>query len=147
MRYSRDFDQNSSVAASAAVGWDMRMLLLADEGAPALAHRLAALAGGVETEADPARALARVIEDPLHFGLIVADCDSLGGAEAGERLNQTLVALGLDLPLILLGRDFVRQDFPAIRARPTCLRAPVSTISLRVGFEHALRDRLAPRAA
>jgi hypothetical protein len=30
---------------------------------------------------------------------------------------------------------------------PVTLRAPVSAVSLRVGFEHALRDRLAWRAA
>jgi len=49
--------------------------------------------------------------------------------------------------LILVSRDHVSQDFPQDTADPVRLRAPVSAVSLRVGFEHALRDRLIWQAA
>jgi len=47
--------------------------------------------------------------------------------------------------VILVSRDCPNQVFPAERRAPIVLRAPLSAVSLRVGFEHALRDRLALR--
>jgi hypothetical protein len=39
------------------------------------------------------------------------------------------------------------QVFPEDRSAPILLRAPLSAVSLRVGFEHALRERRLWRAA
>ena len=45
------------------------------------------------------------------------------------------------VPVILVSRDCGEQRFPEDRKSPTLLRAPLSSVALRVGFEHALRDR------
>jgi hypothetical protein len=51
------------------------------------------------------------------------------------------------LPVILVSRECQQQQFPEDRGDAVVLRAPLSAVSLRVGFEHALRDRLLMRAA
>ena len=52
-----------------------------------------------------------------------------------------------NLPVMLIAAGVAQQDFPEDRAEPVVLRAPVSAVALRVGFEHALRERLIWRAA
>jgi hypothetical protein len=88
-----------------------------------------------------------MIDDPMGYGLFVMDCDALGGVEAGMRAAATLAAVQSRVPVILISREFSAQVFPQDRDAPVCLRAPMSAVSLRVGFEHALRDRLMWRAA
>ena len=46
------------------------------------------------------------------------------------------------LPVIIVGAHQGEQSFPEDIERPVRLRAPVSAVSLRVGFEHALRGRM-----
>ncbi len=49
--------------------------------------------------------------------------------------------------MILISRDCAAQVFPDDPLDAVQLRAPLSAVSLRVGFEHALRERMFWRAA
>ncbi|NUB45117.1 hypothetical protein GEU84_012015 [Fertoebacter nigrum] len=143
MQVFRHSDHEATV-----VGWDIRVLLLARDGGGAsnpVARALAGLGGLVEGEAELYTALAAMIDDPLGYGLFVMECDGYGGAEAGQLAVSRLTAAGLRLPVLLISRDCREQRFPADRSAPVLLRAPLSAVSLRVGFEHALRDRLLAR--
>ncbi|WP_225028882.1 hypothetical protein [Xinfangfangia pollutisoli] len=143
MHFTRDFDRVSALP----VGWRIRVLVLAETEADPLVDRVATLGGPVEVEVELYAALSAMIDDPSGYGLFVMDCDRFGGLEAGERARRALVAAGLQIPVLLISRDVPRHDFPEERALPVMLRAPVSAVGLRVGFEHALRDRLVWRAA
>ena len=129
------------------VGWGVRVLVVSVDSVSFLQQRVAGLGGLVEIETEVFSALAAVIDDPMGYGLVVIDCDGFGGVEAGQRAAMTLFAANCTVPVILLSRSFTQQVFPQGRQEPICLRAPVSGVSLRVGFEHALRDRLIWRAA
>jgi hypothetical protein len=88
-----------------------------------------------------------MIDDPQGYGLFVMDTDAFGGLEAGLRAFQMLRAADVRVPVILVGRDCGAQVFPDERSAPIMLKAPLSMVSLRVGFEHALHDRVVWRAA
>jgi hypothetical protein len=143
MQFTHDFDTEQALP----VGWRVRVLVLAASEGDALVPRVAALGGPVEVETELYAALAALIDDPSGYGLFVMDCDAFGGAEAAALARRTLAAVQSRVPVILLCAAHARHDFPQERAVPVTLRAPVSAVSLRVGFEHALRDRLAWRAA
>ena len=49
--------------------------------------------------------------------------------------------------VILVSAECRDQRFPQERSAPVVLRAPLSAVSLKVGFEHALRERLLYQAA
>lgn len=143
MQVFRHSDSDATV-----VGWDIRVMLLSGDGGGAgnpVARALAGLGGLVDGEAELYTALAALIDDPLGYGLFVMECDGFGGIEAGHLAVSRLTAAGLRLPALLISRDCREQRFPAERAAPVLLRAPLSAVSLRVGFEHALRDRLLAR--
>ena len=129
------------------VGWGVRVLMLADGVDRGAEERLVGLGGKVDTEAELYTALAAMMDDPLGYGLFVMDTDAFGGIEAGLRAFQMLRAADVRIPVILVGRDCGRQVFPEERSAPILLQAPVSMVSLRVGFEHALHDRIIWRAA
>ncbi len=143
MQITHEFD----TIAALPVGYGVRVLFLSADAASPLRDRIAGLGGAVETEAELYSALAAMIDDPMGYGLFVMDCDALGGVEAGMRAAATLAAVQSRVPVILISREFSAQVFPQDRDAPVCLRAPMSAVSLRVGFEHALRDRLMWRAA
>lgn len=125
------------------VGWGIRVLLLSSGGEHGLtSRRLAALGGRVEVEEELFAALSAVIDDPAGYALFVIDCDDIGGLEAGKRAVQMLGDVARRVPVILVSRDCGEQRFPNDRSAPTLLRAPLSSVALRVGFEHALHDRL-----
>jgi hypothetical protein len=143
MQITHEFDTGAALP----VGYGVRVLFLSADPASPLRDRIAGLGGAVEAETEVYAALAAMIDDPMGYGLFVMDCDGLGGAEAGARAATTLAAVRSRVPVILISRDYAAQAFPQDRDAPVCLRAPMSAVSLRVGFEHALRDRLMWRAA
>ena len=110
-------------------------------------HRLASLGSAIELTADLFIGLEAAIDDPAGYGLFVIDCDSIGGIEAGRRAFGMLGETAHRLPVILISKDCQQQQFPEDRRAPILLRAPLSAISMRVGFEHALRERLVMRVS
>ena len=125
------------------VGWGVRVLLLSADGEAGLTgRRLASLGGRVEAVGELFEALSVLIDDPSGYALFVVDCDgdSVGGLEAARRGVQMRGDAGR-VPVILVSRDCREQRFSEDRLDPTILRVPLSSIALRVGFEHALRDR------
>ncbi|MDB5663898.1 MAG: hypothetical protein JWS11_441 [Cypionkella sp.] len=110
-----------------------------------LPNRLAGMGGKVEIADDLFAGLGAVIDDPAGYGLCVIDCDVFGGLEAGRKAHALLVDVARRVPVILLSKDCSTQEFPEQRGKAVVLRAPASGIALRVGFEHALRDRFATR--
>ena len=133
---------------TALVGFGVRVMLLApEESTGHVADRIAGFGGMIETETELFGAIESLIGDATGFGLFVMECDSYGGIEAGRRAIALLNKGQAHLPAILISRDCKEQIFPEDGNAPILLRAPLSAVSLRVGFEHALRDRLVWRAA
>lgn len=146
MQFVRSFEHDSAAMAI----WGVRVLLVSDQNElGAIGRKLAALGGKVEAVNELYEALSGVLDAPNSQSLLVLDCDSLavGGLEAGQRAVQMMGELSQKIPVILISGECHEQRFPADRAVPTMLRAPVSSVSLKVGFEHALRDRLLYQAA
>lgn len=143
MQAAHKFDTSDALP----VAWGVRVLLLSADDRSPLQGRIAGLGGSVETETEFYSALAAMIDDPMGYGLFVMECDGLGGIEAGMRAATTLAAVNSRIPMILVSADHTAQVFPQERTEPVRLRAPLSAVALRVGFEHALRDRLMWRAA
>ena len=129
------------------VAFGLRVLMLNDGSDDTAQDRLVGLGGRVDTETELYTALAAMIDDPQGYGLFVMDTDAFGGLEAGLRAFQMLRAADVRVPVILVGRDCGAQVFPDERSAPIMLKAPLSMVSLRVGFEHALHDRVVWRAA
>ena len=142
MQVFRSFDpQNAAVA-----GWGIRVLLLGENAMEGRAVRhLASLGSSVETTDELYTALSAVIDDPVGYGLFVIDCDGIGGLEAGRKAVQVLNGADSKVPVILVSKECGEQIFPQDRRAPTMLRAPLSSVAMRVGFEHALRDRFNTR--
>jgi hypothetical protein len=135
---------------AALVGWGVRVMLLSPnggEGSGRVAERIAGFGGLIETEADMFSCVDAIAEDATGFGLLVIECDAFGGLEAGRRVLSMLGSAGERLPVMLISREVREQVFPQDGNAPILLRAPLSAVSLRVGFEHALRDRLVYMAA
>lgn len=138
MQYSHEFDADTSLT----VGLSVRSLLLTADPDDPLQHRMPGISGPVDLLGEYYTALSAVIDDPQGYGLFVIQCDGLGGLDMGEHAVRTLAAAGLRLPVVLISRDQPQHDFPQEPGQPVRLRGPVSAIGLRVGLEHALRDRL-----
>ena len=49
--------------------------------------------------------------------------------------------------VILVSTECSDQRFPQDRCAPVVLRSPMTAVSLKVGFEHALRERFLYQAA
>jgi hypothetical protein len=129
------------------VGRGLRVMLTgAGENSP-VADKLAQLGGTVEAEPEGFMALSMVMDDPHGYGLFVIDADGLGGGKEAQRICGLLKGAFPRLPVIIVGGDVVAQSFPEDIEHPVRLRGPVSSVSLRVGFEHALRERLMWEAA
>lgn len=133
-----------------AVGLAVPALLLAApeaEGAAMIVLRIAGFGSRVDRMANSRAAVAALTDERQAYALLVVDCDSLGGLAAGEVVMQNLRAAGSGLPVILISAECRAQVFPDDPLEPVLLRAPLSAVSLRVGFEHALRDLVCWRAA
>lgn len=132
------------------VGRNVRVLVLSSEGEHGpIARRLASLGGKVDVVDELFGALSEVIDDPAGYALFVIDCDSdgVGGLEAAQRAVQMLGDAMQRVPVILVAQECHTQQFPSERSHPTVLRAPLSAVAMKVGFEHALRDRMIHEAA
>jgi hypothetical protein len=139
MNLSNSFDRMEATV----VGFGVNTLLVsAAKDQTPLAHKLQALGCRLESCDEIYFALDRILDGPQDFELIVIDCDSLGGLAHSRRLHALLRAAGRCIPVILVSRECDAQHFPFNRFDPTELRAPLSAISLRVGFEHAMQERL-----
>lgn len=142
MQLVRSFEQSHA----AQVGFGIRVLLVSSEASEnPVQRRLAGLGSLVELTDDLFIGLEAAIEDPAGYGLLVIDCDMIGGIAAGRRAFAMLGETVRRLPVILISKDCQQQQFPEDRTSPVVLRAPLSAISMRVGFEHALRERLSVR--
>lgn len=143
MQLIRSFEQVEATA----IGLGTRVMLVTTESTEGiLARRLAGLGGQVECQHELFTALSQLVDDPYGYGLFVADCDGFGGLDMVRRACMALGEQTARVPVILVSRDCPTQVFPTDRHMPVVLRAPVSAVSMRVGFEHALRARLALRA-
>lgn len=132
---------------AALVGWGVRVLLLSPEAGEArVAGRIAGLGGVVEVENDLYAAVETLNDDATGYGLFVMECDGFGGLEAGARVVAMIGRVAERMPVILVSSEVAVQTFPETHA-PILLRAPLSAVALRVGFEHALRARLIYLAA
>lgn len=132
------------------VGWGVRVLLLSangGEGPGQVAARIAGFGGVIETEADVFAAIETMLGDATGFGLFVMECDAYGGIEAGRRVMTMMGRAAERTRVILISAETREQSFPDDPGQPILLRAPLSAVSLRVGFEHALRERLVYLAA
>jgi hypothetical protein len=132
-------------APATLVGAGLRILLATAN--PGVADRLARLGGTVEVEAELFVAIGAIIDDPHGWGLFVIDADGLGGLDEARRVVNLIRADRPMLPVIILSGEVGGQVFPEDPAEPVLLRGPTSAVSLRVGVEHALRDRLVWAAA
>jgi hypothetical protein len=142
MQLVRSFDQNHA----AQVGFGIRVLLVSSEAVEnPVRHKLAGLGSLVEVTSDLFVGLEAAIEDPADYGLFVMDCDLIGGIDAGRRAFSMLGETTRRLPVILISKECQQQQFPGDRNTPVILRSPLSAVSMRVGFEHALRERLSMR--
>lgn len=125
------------------VGFGVRTLLISDApNSGVLSHKLAGLGCSVEVIEDVYSALDCVVDGPDVFQLVVIDCDCSGGLDLGRRAHNLLRTTGRCIPVMLISGEIAVQKFPQSRYEPTILRAPSSLVSLRVGFEHALQERL-----
>ena len=141
MQIIRTFERGEATK----VGWAARVLLLSTEveNGP-ITRALAGLSSVIDVVDELFAALSEVLDDPAGYALLVVDCDSdcVGGLEAAERAVIMLSEVMSRVPVILISQECRLQQFPADRLKPTLLRAPLSAVSMKVGFEHALRDRL-----
>ncbi|MGO4909382.1 hypothetical protein ACEN2J_13750 [Pseudorhodobacter sp. W20_MBD10_FR17] len=139
---------------AAVVSWGVRVLLLAAEDSVEggavhnqIATRIAGLGGMIETEKDAFAALETLTMDGTGFGLFVINSDHVGGLEASRKLVCLMHKGGVDMPVILVSTECATSEFPNDSHAPVVLRAPLSVVAMRVGFEHAMRNRLVFRAA
>ena len=139
MQVLRSLEQHSI----APVGLSIHVMLIGPAAqSSVLAERLSNLGGRIDAMQDLFTGLEAVIEDPAGCGLCVIDCDAVGGLEAGRRAHALLGTTALRVPVILVSSECTQQEFPQEPGKPVVLRALASSLSMRMGFEHALRDRL-----
>lgn len=146
MQVLRAIDRDTA----ALVGWGVRVLLLSPDaggGPDRTAERIAGFGGRIEAEADLFAAVEAVAADATGFALFVMECDAYGGLDAGRNAVALLGRTVERTQVILISAGVQVQTFPEERTAPILLRAPLSAVALRVGFEHAMRDRLVYRAA
>jgi hypothetical protein len=146
MQVIRSLEQGDAVM----VGRAVPVLLLTSEGeAGMMGRRLASLGTRVDVVDELFSAISELIDDPAGYALLVVDCDgaNVGGLEAAQKAVRMLGEVAQRVSVILVSSECREQRFPPDRTQPVLLRAPLSAVSVKVGFEHALRDRLTYYAA
>lgn len=129
---------------STLVSWGVSVLLASAAGeAGATARRLAGFGVSLAIQAELFDALALLLDDPREADVLVVDCDHYGGLDAGRRAFGILSEAGLRLPIMLISATCAEQTFPIGRDAPFLLRAPVSAVALKIGFESAFPGRFA----
>lgn len=132
------------------IGRAVRVLLVSSDGqAGPTGRKLAALGARVDAVDDIYAALSDLIDDPMGYALLVVDCErcNIGGLTDALHAVRMLGDLANRISVLLVSQDCRDQRFPADRTAPVVLRAPLSAVSLKVGFEHALRERFLYQAA
>lgn len=125
------------------VGLSVRTMVLTAGASETAIQRIAGLGCRIEQEDELFTALDKLLSDPAGYGLFIMDADSFGGLSSGHRAFRLLGEVAQRVPMIMFSTECRDQIFPQGRESPTILRAPLSAVSLRVGFEHALRARMA----
>ena len=146
MHVIRSLEQSNA----AMIGRAVRVLLLTTEGeTEGMGRRLAGLGARVDVVDELFSALSDLIDDPAGYSLFVVDCDSanVGGLAAAQRAIMMLGDVAQRVSVILVSSECRSQRFPHERTAPVVLRAPMTAVSLKVGFEHALRERFLHQAA
>jgi hypothetical protein len=144
------FSHQHQTEVSGRAGWGVRVLLLAAQGAAAhdrIVTGVTGLGGVIANETDGFAALETLSTDRTGFGLFVIDCDPFGGLEVGHKLVSLMHKAGVSMPVILVSTECSAPEFPGDINAPIVLRAPLSAVAMRVGFEHATRGRLVFHAA
>jgi len=132
------------------VGWGVRVLMVSDPratGTESVMRRVSGFGGLVDHQDELYAGLGAMLDDPTGYGLFVMLCDELGGLEVGQKAHALLRGSNCTAPIILISNEVSEQSFPEDRSAPILLRSPLSAVSMRVGFEHALRERLIWQAA
>lgn len=132
------------------VGWGVRVLMVSDPRAAAtenVMRRVSGFGGLVDHQDELYAGIGSMIDDPNGYGLFIMLCDEMGGLEAGQKAHAHLRASKCTAPVILVSSEVSAQCFPEDRSAPILLRSPLSAVSMRVGFEHALRERMIWQAA
>ncbi|HRK42690.1 MAG TPA: hypothetical protein PLH11_06600, partial [Gemmobacter sp.] len=127
------------------VGWGVRVLMVSDPratGTESVMRRVSGFGGLVDHQDELYAGLGAMLDDPTGYGLFVMLCDELGGLEVGQKAHALLRGSNCTAPIILISNEVSEQSFPEDRSAPILLRSPLSAVSMRVGFEHALRERL-----
>ena len=124
------------------VGLSVRTMVLTAGASDSAIQRIAGLGCQIEREDELFSALDKLLCDPAGYGLFIMDADSFGGMATGQRAFRLLGDVAQKVPMIMFSSECHDQVFPQGREGPTILRAPLSAVSLRVGFEHALRARI-----
>lgn len=125
------------------VGISVRTMVLTAGASDQAIQRIAGLGCRIEREDEIFSALDKLFTDPSGYGLFIMDADAFGGLASGHRAFRLLGEVAAKVPMIMFSAECRDQVFPQGRESPTILRAPLSAVSLRVGFEHALRARMA----
>jgi hypothetical protein len=146
MQIIRSLEQDNAAIVGRAV---RALLLTTDAEAGVMERRLAALGARVDVVDELFTALSDLIDDPTGYAMFVVDCDSatVGGLEAARNAVKMLGEVALRVSVILVSSECRDQRFPQERGAPVVLRAPMTAVSLKVGFEHALRERFLYQAA
>ena len=132
------------------VGWGVRVLIVSDPratGTESGMRRISGFGGLVDQQDELYAGLGAMLDDPAGYGLFIMLCDELGGLEAGHKAHDLLRGSNCTAPVILISTEVSEQSFPEDRGAPILLRSPLSAVSMRVGFEHALRERMIWQAA
>ena len=121
----------------------VRFVLISTEDAGGPIGQKIGLQGGIfEQFHDLFAGLEALIDDPAGYALAVLDCDCYGGINEGLKAHALLGGVSRRVPAILVSAECSSQSFPEEKEKPILLRGPLSSVSFRVGFEHALRERM-----
>lgn len=127
----------------ASVGWGVHVALAAAPGADSQTMRkLRRLMSHVEPFDQMYDVVAALIDDPSAFDIAVIECDDFGGIELCRRACAMLREAQVKVPVILLSHDVEEQLFPSSWHEPIVLRAPLTSVALRVALEQAFQGRL-----
>ena len=124
------------------VGLSVRTMVLTAGASDSAIQRIAGLGCQIEREDELFSALDKLLCDPAGYGLFIMDADAFGGLASGQRAYRLLGEVAQKVPMIMYSSECRDQVFPQGRESPTILRSPLTAVSLRVGFEHALRARI-----
>ena len=128
--------------AATPVGLFVRTMVLTAGASDAAIQRIAGLGCQIEREDELFSALDKLLCDPAGYRLFIMDADSFGGLATGQRAFRLLGEVAQKVPMIMYSSECRDQVFSQGRESPTILRSPLTAVSLRVGFEHALRARI-----